>query len=79
MEAKKFMKQPIRVCPLQKNPYSFASIPDIDNVKLDQDAAYFYYTDNETVSGIEFDHIPDCKKRKKMLITPNSPRTHQSL
>lgn len=33
---------------------SFTSIPPSDSWKLNPDAAYVYYTDNETVHGVEF-------------------------
>jgi len=34
-------------------------IPDVDSWDLDPDAAYFHYTPNETVGGVEFNFIPD--------------------
>jgi phosphoserine aminotransferase len=37
--------------------YNF--IPDVDSWNLDTDAAYFHYTPNETVGGVEFNFIPD--------------------
>lgn len=37
----------------------FTSIPDLDEWKLDDNAAYFYYTDNETIGGLEFPFVPE--------------------
>jgi phosphoserine aminotransferase len=34
-------------------------IPDFDSWELDPEAAYFHYTPNETVGGVEFNFIPD--------------------
>lgn len=37
----------------------FNEIPDKNEWKLDSNAKYFFYTDNETIHGIEFPFIPD--------------------
>ncbi len=37
----------------------FTTIPDPASWKLNPDAAYVHYTANETIDGLEFDHIPD--------------------
>ena len=37
----------------------YTSIPDKSTWKLNNDASYVYYCDNETVHGIEFPDIPD--------------------
>lgn len=37
----------------------FRTVPDHDTWTLNPDAAYVYYTDNETISGVEFPGIPD--------------------
>ena len=37
----------------------FRSIPDVDEWKIDQQAAYLHYTSNETIGGVEFDKIPE--------------------
>jgi phosphoserine aminotransferase len=37
--------------------YNF--IPDVDSWNLDSEAAYFHYTPNETIGGVEFNFIPD--------------------
>ncbi|MFW5450727.1 MAG: 3-phosphoserine/phosphohydroxythreonine transaminase [Methylophagaceae bacterium] len=37
----------------------FNSVPDKTTWKLNPDAAYVHYTANETIGGVEFDHIPD--------------------
>lgn len=39
--------------------YNFTSIPDRKKWELDTDAAYVYYTANETIGGLEFHEIPD--------------------
>ncbi len=37
----------------------FNSVPDKTTWNLNPDAAYVHYTANETIGGVEFDHIPD--------------------
>lgn len=37
----------------------YAGIPAAKEWKLDPDASYVYYCDNETIGGIEFDSVPD--------------------
>jgi len=37
----------------------FTSIPDKSTWKLDPEAAYVHYCDNETVNGVEFGYMPD--------------------
>lgn len=36
------------------------SVPEPETWSLDPDAAYVYYTDNETISGVQFPAIPDA-------------------
>lgn len=38
---------------------NFTTVPDPSEWKLNPDAAYVHYTANETIGGVEFDHIPD--------------------
>lgn len=38
---------------------NFSTIPAFDGWKLDKNAAYFHYTPNETIGGVEFHWIPD--------------------
>ena len=38
---------------------NFMSVPPQSEWKLNPDAAYVHYTPNETISGVEFDFIPD--------------------
>jgi len=38
---------------------SYGSIPDPATWKLDPEASYVYYCDNETVEGVEFQFIPE--------------------
>lgn len=45
------------VCSSKEN--DFTSIPDRNAWSLDSEAAYVYYTDNETIGGIEFQSVPD--------------------
>ena len=40
---------------------NFTSIPDASTWLLDERAAYFHYTSNETIHGVEFSEIPDAK------------------
>lgn len=42
-------------------PDVFTGVPDPKTWKLDSNASYFYYCDNETVHGVEFDFIPEVK------------------
>lgn len=37
----------------------FTTIPQSSEWKLKNDAAYVHYTPNETIAGVEFDHIPE--------------------
>ena len=37
----------------------FTSIPEQETWSLNPDAAYVYYTDNETINGVEFPFIPE--------------------
>ena len=38
---------------------NFTTVPDKSTWNLNPDAAYVHYTANETIGGVEFDHIPD--------------------
>lgn len=38
---------------------NFTSIPDLKDWQLNDDAAYVFYTDNETIGGLEFHSIPE--------------------
>uniref|UniRef100_A0A1A9VKP0 Phosphoserine aminotransferase n=1 Tax=Glossina austeni TaxID=7395 RepID=A0A1A9VKP0_GLOAU len=37
----------------------YTSVPRFETWKLDPNAAYVYYCDNETVDGVEFDFVPE--------------------
>lgn len=39
----------------------YNSVPAVENWMLDPEASYVYYCDNETVHGVEVNHIPDTK------------------
>ena len=47
------------VCSAKETGYRH--IPPVDSWQLDDTAAYCYYTENETVGGVEFQYIPDVK------------------
>jgi len=38
---------------------NFSDIPAFDDWNLDSDAAYFHYTPNETIGGVEFHWVPE--------------------
>ena len=38
---------------------NFSTVPDKSTWNLNPDAAYVHYTANETIGGVEFDHVPD--------------------
>ena len=40
---------------------NFTAVPAFDSWQLNDDAAYFHYTPNETIGGVEFDFIPEVK------------------
>lgn len=54
-EAKRFGKVNIAA---SSEDQSFLSIPDEAGWQIDSDAAYLYYTDNETIGGLEFAAAP---------------------
>ncbi|XP_065354236.1 probable phosphoserine aminotransferase [Calliphora vicina] len=37
----------------------YTTVPRLDTWKLDSNASYVYYCDNETVDGVEFDFVPE--------------------
>jgi phosphoserine aminotransferase len=45
------------VCSSKKS--NFDSIPDANDWECDPNASYVYYTDNETIGGLEFQSVPD--------------------
>lgn len=38
---------------------AFTGIPKADQWQVDQTAAYLHYTSNETIHGVEFNHVPE--------------------
>lgn len=40
-------------------PSKFTAIPNQSEWKLDSNASYLYYCDNETVDGVEFNFVPE--------------------
>jgi len=57
-EAAKYVE--VRKC-IEPPLKEYTRIPDQSHWKIDPDAAYMYYCDNETIHGVEFNFIPDCK------------------
>ena len=55
-EAKRFCQVNV-VASSESN--NFTTIPPRNEWKCDPEAAYFHYTPNETINGVEFHHIPD--------------------
>lgn len=55
-EARRFCEVNIA---LSSENNGFTSIPPADSWHLNPDAAYVYYTDNETVHGVEFHNFPE--------------------
>ncbi len=39
---------------------NYTCIPDVSTWTIDPNAAYFHYTPNETIGGVEFSFIPEC-------------------
>jgi phosphoserine aminotransferase len=37
----------------------YTCVPDQKSFKLNENASYVYYCDNETVNGVEFDFVPE--------------------
>jgi len=55
-QAKRFCEVNLAADTMDKG-YNY--IPDVDSWNLDPNAAYFHYTPNETISGVEFNFIPE--------------------
>ncbi len=58
----KALKEAERFCKVKviaSEDSSMQSIPEAETWSLNPDAAYVYYTDNETISGVQFPAIPD--------------------
>ena len=59
LEAEKYC-QPLIVAETgQEN--GFSTLPDCSTLTIDQDCAYLYYAENETVQGIQFHSVPHCE------------------
>lgn len=52
------------IAPLPK----FASCPDISEWNIAEDAGYFYYTDNETMMGVEFNNFPFERLKNQLIV-----------
>ncbi|XP_055618156.1 probable phosphoserine aminotransferase [Toxorhynchites rutilus septentrionalis] len=48
-----------KVNQVASKPVKFTSIPRQNDLKLDPNASYLYYCDNETIEGVEFDYVPE--------------------
>ena len=55
-EAKRYCN--VHICS-DSSANNFTDIEDFRDWTVDEDAAYFHYTPNETIAGLEFDYIPD--------------------
>jgi phosphoserine aminotransferase len=55
-EAKKYCQVNVVA---SSEPSKFTTIPQRHEWRCDPQAAYFHYTPNETINGVEFHHIPD--------------------
>ncbi len=59
----KAIKEAERFCKVNviadENNDDLLSVPEAETWSLDPDAAYVYYADNETISGVQFPAIPD--------------------
>ncbi|KAH7640533.1 phosphoserine aminotransferase-like protein [Dermatophagoides farinae] len=44
------------VCRVTPKLDKFTSIPDVDTWKIDPDGKYLFYTDNETIAGVEYQY-----------------------
>ncbi len=54
-EAERFCKVNV----ISNEDSSMLSVPEIETWSLNPDAAYVYYADNETISGVQFQNIPE--------------------
>jgi phosphoserine aminotransferase len=55
-EAKRFCKVNVAADEAASN---YSTVPAQGALKLTPNAAYFHYTPNETIGGVEFDYVPD--------------------
>ncbi|KTD36328.1 phosphoserine aminotransferase [Legionella nautarum] len=55
-EARKYAQVHLAASSAQQK---FTTIPDITTWNIEQNAAFLHFTDNETIGGVEFQHIPD--------------------
>jgi phosphoserine aminotransferase len=54
-EAKRFCKVNVAA---DESASNYSTVPAQSALKLAPDAAYFHYTPNETIGGVEFDYVP---------------------
>ena len=58
-EAKRFCKVNVAADEAASN---YSTVPAQSALKLTPGAAYFHYTPNETIGGVEFDYVPEVNK-----------------
>lgn len=49
----------------------FTQVPSVESMSFSEDAAYVHYTDNETIHGVEFTHLPPTQKPLVSDMTSN--------
>ena len=59
----KAIKEGVRYCDVNictsSSDNGFTNIQDFSDWRIDENAAYLHYTPNETIAGLEFDHVPE--------------------
>lgn len=68
-EAKK-LSDVVEVWPDSGKKYT--TIPDPSTWKVDKEAAFFFYVDNETVHGVEFNNFPHELVKDMILVSDMS-------
>lgn len=47
-------------CVADSSSSGYINLPPVSGWQIEDNTAYFYYTPNETINGVQFQHIPDC-------------------
>lgn len=68
-EAKRFGKVNIAASSQDNN---FSRLPASETWQLDINAAYVHYTANETIHGVEFDHVPEVSSKIPLVCDMSS-------
>lgn len=58
-------------CAATTEATQFTQLPNDQSMSFSSDAAYVHYTDNETIHGVEFTHLPPTKKPLVSDMTSN--------